>query len=42
MSGLVAAQAIGAPYPFSTENTEAVADFRLMQKMMLKRADRSA
>jgi len=41
MSGLVAAQAIGAPYPFSGDNHDAVADFRLMQKMMLKSSDRS-
>ncbi len=40
MSGLVAAHAIGAPYPFSQENRSAVADFRQMQKMMLKAADR--
>jgi predicted NAD/FAD-binding protein len=40
MSGLVAAHAVGAPYPFSAENDEAFADFRLMQKMMLKAADR--
>lgn len=42
MSGLVAASAIGAPYPFAGEDVDALADFRLMQKMMLKRADRSA
>jgi len=41
MSGLVAAQAAGAPYPFSRDNVDALADFHLMQKMMLKRADRS-
>ena len=40
MSGLVAAQAVGAPYPFAQGNTEAVADFRLMQRMMLKRSER--
>ena len=40
MSGLVAAQAVGAPYPFSADNINAVADFQLMQKMMLKRSDR--
>ena len=40
MSGLVAAGAIGAPYPFAAENANALADFRLMQKMMLKRSDR--
>jgi predicted NAD/FAD-binding protein len=42
MSGLVVAHIIGAPYPFGTENAEAVADFHLMQKMMLKRSDRSS
>jgi predicted NAD/FAD-binding protein len=42
MSGLVAAQALGAPYPFADSNPEALADFRLMQKMMLKRSDRRA
>ncbi len=42
MSGLVAAHAIGAPYPFGTEKGEAIADFHLMQKMMLKRSDRSS
>ncbi len=42
MSGLVAAQAVGAPYPFSTDNRNAVADFRLMQKMMLRAGDRTA
>jgi predicted NAD/FAD-binding protein len=36
MSGLVAAHAIGAPYPFDRDNANAVADFRQMQKMMLK------
>lgn len=41
MSGLVAAHAIGAPYPFDAGNADAVADFHLMQKMMLKRAARS-
>lgn len=41
MSGLVAAQAAGAPYPLRRDNREAVADFNLMQKMMLKRRDRS-
>jgi predicted NAD/FAD-binding protein len=40
MSGLVAARAVGAPYPFSRDNENAVADFQLMQRMMLKRADR--
>jgi len=42
MSGLVAAHAVGAAYPFPEENREAVADFLLMQKMMLKRSARSA
>jgi predicted NAD/FAD-binding protein len=42
MSGLVAAHAVGAPYPFGADNREAVADFRLMQKMMLRRAARLA
>ena len=42
MSGLVAAQAVGAPYPFSPDNEEAHADFGLMQKMMLKRSARSS
>jgi hypothetical protein len=36
MSGLVAAHAIGAPYPFSLGNEAAFADFRQMQKIMLK------
>jgi hypothetical protein len=36
MSGLVAAHAIGAPYPFSRDNPSAVADFNQMQRMMLK------
>ena len=42
MSGLVVAHAVGAPYPFGAEYREAAADFRLMQKMMLKRSARSA
>ena len=42
MSGLVAANLAGAPYPFSKDNTDALADFRLMQRMMLRRADRAA
>ncbi len=42
MSGLVAAHALGAPYPFEEKNREAISDFRLMQKMMLKRSARSA
>jgi len=36
MSGLVAAHAIGAPYPFSHHDENAVADFKQMQKLMLK------
>jgi predicted NAD/FAD-binding protein len=36
MSGLVAASAIGAPYPFSGRGPNAVADFNQMQRMMLK------
>lgn len=36
MSGLVAAHAIGAPYPFAHDDEDAVADFEQMQKMMLK------
>ncbi|MBT8467942.1 MAG: NAD(P)-binding protein [Myxococcales bacterium] len=36
MSGLVVAHAIGADYPFSSDQTDAVADFKQMQKMMLK------
>ena len=42
MSGLVAAHAVGAPYPFAGQSREAVADFELMQKMMLRARDRSA
>ena len=34
MSGLVAAHAVGAPYPFGSEHREAAADFKLMQKMI--------
>jgi predicted NAD/FAD-binding protein len=37
MSGLVAARAIGAPYPLPANNPEAVADFYQMQRMMLGR-----
>jgi len=40
MSGLVAANAIGAPYPFSLDNPTAVADFNQMQRMMLKSRSR--
>jgi predicted NAD/FAD-binding protein len=40
MSGLVAAHAIGAPYPFSRDNPSAVADFNQMQRMMLKAGTR--
>jgi predicted NAD/FAD-binding protein len=36
MSGLVVAHAIGADYPFAIGHTDAVADFKQMQKMMLK------
>jgi predicted NAD/FAD-binding protein len=36
MSGLVAASAIGAPYPFAGRSPNAVADFKQMQRMMLK------
>jgi predicted NAD/FAD-binding protein len=36
MSGLVAASAIGAPYPFAGKSPNAVADFNQMQRMMLK------
>ena len=42
MSGLVAAHAIGAPYPFPQSDPEAIADFHLMQRMMLRAQDRSA
>ena len=41
MSGLVAANAIGAPYPFSQDKRNAMADFHLMQRMMLRSRDRS-
>ena len=38
MSGLVVAHAIGAPYPFvSGEGDPALADFRQMQRLMLRR-----
>jgi predicted NAD/FAD-binding protein len=40
MSGLVAAHAIGAPYPFPRDNATAVADFNQMQRMMLKAGTR--
>ena len=40
MSGLVAANAIGAPYPFALDNPRAVADFNQMQRMMLKSGSR--
>jgi predicted NAD/FAD-binding protein len=36
MSGLVAASAIGAPYPFDGKSPNAVADFNQMQRMMLR------
>ncbi len=42
MSGLVVAHSIGADYPFSTDEQDAVADFKQMQKMMLKSRDRRA
>jgi predicted NAD/FAD-binding protein len=35
MSGLVAARAVGAPYPLPKRSEEAMADFRQMQRMML-------
>ncbi len=38
MSGLVAARAIGAPYPLRSDNPEAITDFHQMQRMMLGRA----
>ena len=41
MSGLVAAHVIGAPYPFSQDNSDAVADFKQMQRMMLTSRARS-
>jgi predicted NAD/FAD-binding protein len=41
MSGLVAAHAIGAPYPFPHDHAEAVADFNQMQRMMLRRRART-
>lgn len=41
MSGLVAAHAIGAPYPFPHDHKEAVADFHQMQRMMLRGGARS-
>ncbi len=40
MSGLVAANLIGAPYPLPTSNADAVADFELMQRMMIGRRPR--
>ncbi|MFZ1863647.1 MAG: FAD-dependent oxidoreductase [Polyangiales bacterium] len=36
MSGLVAAHAIGAPYPLPRDNPDAIADFNQMQRMMLR------
>ena len=42
MSGLVVAHAIGADYPFSTDHSNAAADFKQMQKMMLKSGARRA
>ncbi len=41
MSGLVVASALGAPYPFPLDDTDAVADFNQMQRMMLRSRDRS-
>ncbi|MEM7138398.1 MAG: FAD-dependent oxidoreductase [Myxococcota bacterium] len=35
MSGLVAARAVGAPYPLRRPSSEALADYRQMQRMML-------
>ncbi len=35
MSGLVAAHAMGAPYPLPQNRPEAIADFHLMQRIML-------
>jgi len=35
LSGLVAARTIGAPYPFEADESHAVFDYRLMQRMML-------
>jgi len=40
MSGLVAAHLIGAAYPFSRDNSNAVADFNQMQRMMLRSRSR--
>ena len=40
MSGLVAAHAIGAPYPLPRDNPDAIADFNQMQRMMLRPAAR--
>jgi len=40
MSGLVAAKALGAPYPLPRDNPEAIADFNQMQRMMLRTGDR--
>jgi len=36
MSGLVAAKAVGAPYPLPRDNPHAVADFNQMQRIMLR------
>ncbi|MGD8605784.1 MAG: NAD(P)-binding protein [Myxococcales bacterium] len=41
MSGLVAAQAVGAPYPLPRDNPHAIADFNQMQEIMLRRAART-
>ena len=40
MSGLVAASAIGAPYPFPHDDPNGLADFNQMQRMMLRGRDR--
>jgi predicted NAD/FAD-binding protein len=37
LSGLVAARSIGADYPFALDDSPAVADYHLMQRMMLGR-----
>lgn len=41
MSGLVAAYAIGAPYPLPRDNPRAVADFNQMQRLMLRSGART-
>ena len=37
LSGLVAARSVGAEYPFPLDGSPAVADYHLMQRMMLGR-----